>query len=330
MERAQRRAPNLTSWDRLVLGVCALFVSPRRLSKMAVILKTSTLLRLHHALVKRKYHLLYSPRKRLRPGPKGPSKELIGAVIEMKRRNPRFGCRKIAEQISSAFGIEINKDVVRRILIQHSRPVPSDDGPSWLTVIGHAKDSLWSVDFFRCESMLLKSYWIMVVMDVFTRRIIGFGVAPADLDGPVICRMFNRAIAKQTLPKYLSSDNDPLFRYHRWCANLRILEVDEIKTIPCTPLSHPFVERLIGTVRREYLDRTFFWNRGDLERKLDNYQAYYNQHRCHTGLAGATPAKRSGGPTQPSAKLVIYLAATLPRLISDPNSRLNWNSTQTR
>ena len=140
----------------------------------------------------------------------------------------------------------------------------------------------------------------------FTRRIIGFGVAPADLDGPVICWMFNRAIAKQTPPKYLSSDNDPLFRFHRWCANLRILEVDEIKTIPCTPLSHPFVERLIGTVRREYLDRTFFWNRGDLERKLDNYQAYYNQHRCHTGLAGATPAERSGGPTQLSAKLESY------------------------
>ncbi len=138
------------------------------------------------------------------------------------------------------------------------------------------------------------------------RRIIGLGVAPADLDGPVICRMFNRAIARETPPKYLSSDNDPLFRLHRWCANLRILEVDEIKTIPCTPLSHPFVERLIGTVRREYLDRTFFWNRGDLERKLDNYQAYYNQHRCHTGLAGATPAERSGGPTQPSAKLESY------------------------
>ena len=133
-----------------------------------------------------------------------------------------------------------------------------------------------------------------------------FGVAPADLDGPVICRMFNRAIAKQTPPKYLSSDNDPLFRFHRWRANLRILEVEEIKTIPCTPPSHPFVERLIGTVRREYLDRTLFWNRGDLERKLDNYQAYYNQHRCHTGLAGATSAERSGVPAQPIAKLASY------------------------
>ena len=109
----------------------------------------------------------------------------------------------------------------------------------------------------------------MVVMDVFTRRIIGFGVAAANLDGPVVCRMFNRAIAKQTTPKYLSSDHDPLFRFHRWLANLRILEIDEIKAIPCTPRSHAFVERLIGTLRREYLDRTLFWNRSDLERKLE-------------------------------------------------------------
>ena len=98
----------------------------------------------------------------------------------------------------------------------------------------------------------------MVVMDVFTRRIIGFGIAAADLDGPVICRMFNRAIAKQAPPKYLSSDHDPLFRFHRWLAHLRILEVDEIKAIPGTPRSHAFVERLIGTVRREYLIELYF------------------------------------------------------------------------
>ncbi len=91
-------------------------------------------------------------------------------------------------------------DVVRRILIRHYRP--GGDGPSWLTVIGHAKDSWWRADFFRCESILLKSSWIMVVMDVFTRRIIGFGGAAVDLDGPVICRMFNRAIAKQTPPAH--------------------------------------------------------------------------------------------------------------------------------
>ncbi len=68
----------------------------------------------------------------------GPSSELIAAVVEMKRRNPRMGCRKIAEQISGAFGLEINKDVVRRILIQYYRPAPGGTGPYWLSVIGHA------------------------------------------------------------------------------------------------------------------------------------------------------------------------------------------------
>jgi putative transposase len=161
---------------------------------------------------------------------------LIAAVVEMKRRNPRLGCRKIAEQISNAFGLAINKDVVRRILIQHYPPAPGGDGPSWLSVIGQARDSLWSVDLFRCESILLQSYRVMVVMDIFTRRIIGFGVAAANLDGPGVCRMFNRAIARQRMPKHLSSDHDPLFRFRRWRANLRILEVDEIKTFPAHPV----------------------------------------------------------------------------------------------
>lgn len=306
MKRSQRRGPNLTAWDRLILGFCTLLVSPRRWRTMAVVVKTSTLLRLHRALVKRKYRLLYSPRRCGRPGPKGPSRELIDAVVEMKRRNPYFGCRKIAEQISSAFGLEINKDVVRRILIRYYRPGTDGGGPSWLAVIGHAKDCLWSVDLFRAESILLKSYWVMVVMDVYTRRIIGFGVAAADLDGIRVCRMFNRAIARQTLPRHLSSDHDPLFRFHRWRANLRVLEVDEIKTIPGTPRSHAFVERLIGTIRREFLDRTLFWGQGGLERKLEGYQEYYNRYRCHTGLAGLTPAQRSGARSPPTTRLDSY------------------------
>ena len=264
------------------------------------------MLRLHQALVKRKYHLLYTSKRRRRPGPKGPSSALIAAVVEMKRRNPRLVCRKIAEQIASAFGIELNKDVVRRILIQHYRPTPGRAGPSWLAVIGQARDRLWSVDLFRSESILLRSYWVMVVMDIFTRRIIGFGVAAANLDGSAVCRMFNRAITKQTMPKHLSSDHDPLFRFQRWQANLRILEIDELKSIPDTPRSHAFIERLIGTIRREHLDQTLFWNQGDLERKLDSYQVYYNQYRCHTGLAGMTPARRAGAPSPPLANLNLY------------------------
>src|SRR5881409_3274183 len=96
--RSRRRAPNLTSIDRFVLGLTTLFLSPRRLPKLGALIKPATLLKFHKALVDRKYHLLFSSSSRRRkPGPKGPSAELIAAIVEMKRRNPHFGCVRIAQ-----------------------------------------------------------------------------------------------------------------------------------------------------------------------------------------------------------------------------------------
>ena len=296
LKRSRNRAPKLTPWDRLLLALCSASVSPARVAKIAIALRPSTLLRFHQALTKLKYHVLYASRHRRRPGPKGPSPELIAAIIEIKRRNPRFGCVHIAQQIARAFGLGIDKDVVRRVLAKHYRSEPGSDGPSWLSFIGHTKDSLWSLDLFRCESILLRNHWIMVVMDVFTRRIVGFGVQPAYIDGISVCRMFNHAAAGQPLPRHLSTDHDPMFRFHRWLANLRVLEIDEIKSIPYVPVSHPFVERLIGTIRREYLDRVLFWNAVDLTRKLEEFRLYYNGNRVHQSLSGSTPDERAGKP----------------------------------
>jgi putative transposase len=141
-------------------------------------------------MVQRKYRLLFSPKQRTKPGPKGPTADLIRAVVEMKRRNTSWGCPQIAEQINLAFGTSINKDVVRRILAMHYCPVPTENGPSWLTFIGHLRDSLWSLDLFRCESICLQTHWVLVVMDQYTRRIIGFGIQRDIVDGLALCRMF--------------------------------------------------------------------------------------------------------------------------------------------
>src|ERR1700687_795737 len=302
--RARQRAPNLTTLDRFVLGLTTLFVNSRRIAKLGALVKPATLFKFHHALVDRKCRLLFSsPPHRCKPGPKGPSPELIAAIVDMKRRNPRFGCVRIAQQIAHAFGIEIDKDVVRRVLAQHYRPESGTDGPSWLTFMAQAKDSLWSLDLFRCESILLRSHWVLLVMDVCTRRLVGFGVERANIDGVSVCRMFNRAIAGQRLPKRINTDNDPLFRFHRWLANLRVLAIDDIKSVPYAPVSHPFIERLIGTVRREYLDHVFFWNAIDLTRKLDAFAVYYNTHRVHRSLDGIPPARRFCASSPPPASL---------------------------
>jgi putative transposase len=268
-----------------------------------VVIGPSTLLRFHQALIRRKYHLLFSSRHRDKPGPQGPSAALISAIVAIKQRNPQFGCPRIALIICHTFGIPVDKDVVRRVLAKHYQPDPSSGrGPSWLTFLGDMKDSLWSVDLFGCESILLKTHGVMVVMDQFSRRIIGLAVRSGNIDGAALCQMFNQTVSRMGTPRYLSSDNDPLFTFQRWRANLRILHVEEINTRPYVPISHPFIERLIGTIRREYLDRVLFWTATDLERKLDEFKDYYNNHRVHASLDGRIPNQISTGasplPTQ--------------------------------
>jgi hypothetical protein len=132
-----------------------------------VIIRPSTFLKFHNILKQRKCRLLYSSGKKEKPGPKGPSVELIQAIVELKQRNPRIGYLRIAQQINKAFETDIDKDLVRRVLAAHYRPGPGG----------------------------------------------------------------KRSITKG-VPHYLASDNDPLFRYYQWQANLQIVEIVEIKGNP--------------------------------------------------------------------------------------------------
>ena len=158
LRRSRQRAPNLRVGDRLLCGFGALVLSPGRIRKVAIGLRPSTLLTFHQALVRGKYRRLFSSSARpKKPGPKGPSESLIRAIVELKSRNPRFGCPRIARIISQTFGVDIDKNVVHRVLAKRSRPAPGGTGPSWLSFVGHTTDSLWSVDLLRCASIVLRA-----------------------------------------------------------------------------------------------------------------------------------------------------------------------------
>ena len=88
LNRSRKRAPNLRASDRIIVGLCTLLMRPARVLRSAIVLKPSTLLNFHNALVHRKYRLLFSAKHRRKSGPKGPSPDLIRAVVDMKRRNP--------------------------------------------------------------------------------------------------------------------------------------------------------------------------------------------------------------------------------------------------
>ena len=122
--------------------------------KAAVVFKPATLTKFHRNLLSRNYHRLFSSRTNAKPGPKGPPNDLVRVFSEMKRRNARFGCPRIAQQTNKAFGLNIDKDVVRRVLAKHYRPEHYDGGPSWLTFFRQMAESLWSITLFQSRSIL--------------------------------------------------------------------------------------------------------------------------------------------------------------------------------
>src|SRR5262249_57779521 len=111
--------------ERLLCGFASLLLNARRIRRVAIAFRPSTLLAFHRALVRRKYRLLFSARQRpKKPGPKGPSEALIRAIVELKSRNPRFGCPRIARIVAQTVGIDIDRNVVHRVFAKHYRPPP--------------------------------------------------------------------------------------------------------------------------------------------------------------------------------------------------------------
>ncbi len=131
--RSRQRVSTLKPLDRCILGWLAMLMNPGRIMKAAIIIKPSTLLAFHQALVKRKYQRLFGSVHKGKPGPKGPRKALIKLILELKHRNPKYGSPRIALLLSKRFGIDINKDVVRRVLAFYYKPDPNNHtDPSWL------------------------------------------------------------------------------------------------------------------------------------------------------------------------------------------------------
>ena len=95
LTRGKKKSPPLTTFDRVVMALCAFKMTPSRIAKASIAIASSTLLDFHRALINKKYSRLFSRKSLAKPGPKGPSKELIQLVVETKEKNPTYGCPKM-------------------------------------------------------------------------------------------------------------------------------------------------------------------------------------------------------------------------------------------
>jgi hypothetical protein len=140
---------------------------------------------------------------------------------ESKKDDRAFANAKVAADPSTVAMMAVEKSVWEAWMAKDAAKLQELTTPD----LSRSKTYMAPIllDLFRCESAMLRTYWVLEVMDQFTRRIVGFAVHRGVVDGVALCRMFNRAIRAQTLPKYLSSDHDPLYRFQPWQANLRVL-----------------------------------------------------------------------------------------------------------
>ena len=250
--RSVGKTPRLTTLDRFLCGFLVLFMHPGRIRKAAVVVKPATLTKFRRALQSRNYHRLFSSRKNAKPGPKGPSDDLIRVIVELKQRNARFGCPRIAQEINKAFGLNIDKDVVRRVLAKHYRPEHYDGGPSWLTFFRHMAESLWSFAPFRRRSILPIFLSTLLVIGQCTRRKIGCGIAGSHFDQTVFCSLFTAGIPVIEASKLLSSAQDPPFVHYR--RRRKCLGKNRTQALAVFPRAPPFAERRIRTKRRCHRD----------------------------------------------------------------------------
>jgi len=109
LTRGKKKCPALKSTDRLIMGLCTLVMTPKRIGKSAIAIAASTLLDFHRALVTRKYSRLFSKRSASKPGPKGPSKELIKLVVETKEGNPLYGARESLCSWATCLALQLTK-----------------------------------------------------------------------------------------------------------------------------------------------------------------------------------------------------------------------------
>src|SRR5262245_22293582 len=181
--RARRRAPNLNSFDRFVLGLGSLFVPAGPVPKLAVMLKPQDLVEIPRGAQETQIPVAFLVGGSSAPRPKR-------AIAGTHRRDRRVQAPQSPDRLSPHRPGD-RADLWRRYRQRHRPPrareaLSTRNRKRWpvlAELYRDLKDSLWSVDLFRCESILLRSHWVMVVMDVFTRRIIGFGVERADLCG---------------------------------------------------------------------------------------------------------------------------------------------------
>ncbi|MHC4405378.1 MAG: integrase core domain-containing protein, partial [Planctomycetota bacterium] len=189
-------------------------------------------------------------------------------------------------------GIEISQAAVSKYMVRHRKP-PSQ---TWRTFLeNHAKDIV-SIDFFTVPTVTFRILFVFVALSNDRRRVVHFNVT----DSPTAAwtgQQMTEAFPWDTAPRFLLRDRDCIYG-HDFVRRVGSMGIEQVRITPRSPWQNPYVERLLGSIRRECLDHTMIFNERHLRRVLTEYVSYYHSSRTHLGLAKDCPESRPVEPPQ--------------------------------
>ena len=236
--------------------------------------------------------------RRGQPGRPAVPKEIRKLIRQMSRDNPLWGAPRIHGELLK-LGIDIGETSVSKYMVRRRNP-PSQ---TWRTFLENHLKSTVSIDFFTAPTLRFQVLYVFLVLAHDRRRIVHFNVT-AHPTAEWTAQQLREAFPFEHVPKYLLRDRDRIFGVD-FTKQVEDLSIEEVLSAPRSPWQRAYIERVIGSIRRECLDHVIVFNEGSLYRHVQSFVDYYHESRRHLSLEKDTPGRRPVQP--PEAGRVIAL-----------------------
>jgi putative transposase len=285
LQRQAPRRPRLSRADRLLWVLLSRAWPDWR--RAIQIVTPDTVVRWH----RRGFALYWWWRSRpRRAGRPAVAADIRALIQQMHAANPLWGAPRIHGELRK-LSIEIAQSTVAKYLGRQRRKPPSQ---TWRTFLANHVSQLASVDFFMVPTATFRVLCVFVVLSHDRRRIVHVNVT-AHPTAAWTQQQLREAWPWDTAPRFVIRDRDGIYGSEFQTA-MQAMGIEEVVIAPRSPWQNPFVERVIGSLRRECLDHVIVWNERSLRRHLEQYLGYYHDWRTHLSLDEDAPVPRAAQP----------------------------------